>query len=107
MHDDIRAEFQWSLQQRGRPRVIHGEQRAVFLRHASDRSEVRNAQLWIRGRLRPNQPCGRAENGAQGIEIPQVDEIRGQAPTRQHVAHEVPGAVIQVGGQDDVVAGGE
>ena len=82
MHDQIRAEGEWSLNDR-RPCVVANQKRAGPMRDLGHRRNVGQLQRRIGWRLNPDEFRVRADRLFERDEIGQIDEIDGQLPTSQ------------------------
>ena len=105
MHDDVRAQLEGTLQDRRRKSVVHDQQAPHLVREGRNRSDIRNQQERVRGRLHPHDLRARPTNHPLGLgQVGEVHGLGGDALGGLDDTQELVGAAVHVGRMHDVVA---
>ena len=106
MHNDVRAQLEGTLQDRRRKSVVHDQQAPHLVRESRNRSDIRDQQERVRGRLHPHDLRARPTNHALGLgQVGEVHGLGGDALGGLDDAQELVGASVHVCRVHDVVAG--
>ena len=106
VHDDVRAQLEGTLQDRRRKSVVHDQQTADLVREGRNRSDIRDQQERVRGRLHPHDLRARPTNHPLGLgQVGKVHSLGGDALGGLDDAEELVGAAVHVCRMHDVVAG--
>lgn len=106
VHDDRRAVLEGPQQVRRREGVVDEEGDAALGPDGGDRGDVEHVVAGVRDRLGEQGARVRAQGGAPRVGVGDVvDEVCGDAQTREVVQQQAPRALVDVVGADDVVAG--
>ena len=103
VHHGVGAVLERALVDRSGEGVVDRDERVAPARHHG--GDVDDVEQRVGRRLDPDQPRVVGHRGGERVEVGLVDHRVAQAPAREHLVDEAEGAAVEVGGDDDVVAG--
>ncbi len=106
VHDDVGPECQRVLQVRRGEGVVDDQQRTAVVGDPGQRSDVRDAEQRVGGRLDPEHPGpARPDRRRDRLEVTQRHGGVLHPPRLGDLGEQTVGAAVGVVGQDDVLAG--
>jgi hypothetical protein len=102
VHDEVGAELERPLVDRGGERVVDRDEGVALARH--DPRDVDHVEQRVGRRLDPDQLRLGPDRALDSIEVGLVDEVVGQPPAREHLVDQAEGASVEVVRQHDVRA---
>jgi hypothetical protein len=103
VHDGVGAVLERALVDRRGEGVVDRDDRVAPA--SDDRGDVDDVEQRVGRRLDPDQARVGAHSSGHRVDVGLVDHRVAQAPAREDLVDEAVGAAIEVGGNDDVVAG--
>ncbi len=104
VHDDVRAELDGALQERGGEGVVHEQQGAVLVGDLGGGGDIGEHDGGVGRGLDEDDLGVRLHGGAEGVEIGGVDEGRLDAEAAEVALHDHPRRAVDRRGADQVVA---
>ncbi len=102
---DVGAQFQRSLQVRGRERVVHDASRTRPVREISEGGDVDHLQEGVRGGFDPHERGVLPKDGTACDEVRHVDRVELEPPLIQHAGEQPVRPAVHVVRDRDVIAG--
>ena len=107
LHDDVDAERAAVEGEAGTPGVVQRRQHAAVLRRGDEARQVRELHRHRAGRLQPDELGAFVQRRREARHVQRVVQAMRDAEPRQLVPRQLAARAVDVGGQQQLVAGGE
>src|SRR5260370_41533922 len=104
MHDNIRAVFDWSQQNRRCNRIVDDQWDAVFVCHAGQRLDIADIPRWITDAFAKDCPRLVVDQFFYGVGLIRLREANGDSLIWKNVSEQRVGGAIELRNRDDVTA---